>query len=254
MLTFTSALTSGVITITVGKDDAQATFTIHKKLFQGKAPIFDKMFGGSFLEGITGSAALPDDDHEAFEVFMEWLYRNTLTSLSDKKSASAALRMKIAKTMVFADKYCLNELSDRAMSVWFQGCSKLSSTELETITAYVVGNSAPTCRARSYLARMWAKEIRKKDGNHYKPGQFGLEFIEDSSFVIEIFNYVGALRLLSQVATACNFHQHEKSTACPYKGLDTPVAVQAAVPKKRSGNAVIIKAPYVGVAKKRKLQ
>lgn len=71
------------------------------------------------MERVTGSAALPDDDHEAFEVFMEWLYRNTLTSLTDKKSGKAASRLKIAKTMVFADKYCLDELSDRAMSIWF---------------------------------------------------------------------------------------------------------------------------------------
>ncbi|OBT47677.1 hypothetical protein VE00_02180 [Pseudogymnoascus sp. WSF 3629] len=200
------ALTSGVITITVGKeDDTQATFTVHKKLFQGKAPIFNKMFGGSFLEGVTGSATLPNDDHEAFEVFMEWLYRNTLTSLallSKSKSVNAVLRLKIAKTMVFADKYCLDELSDRAMSIWFQGRGRtLLAGELETITAYVVDNSAPTCRARSYLARMWAKEIRShSDGEHYKVGQSGLDtFINDDSFVTQVFNHIGALQSFGDI-------------------------------------------------------
>ena len=255
MLIFTSALTSGVITIIVGKDDAQATFTIHKKLFQGKAPIFDKMFGGSFLEGITGSATLPDDDHESFEVFVEWLYRNTLTSLTGKKSEKAALHMKIVKTIMFADKYCLDELSDRAMSIWFRGRGKLpADTELETITAYVVDNSAPTCRARSYLARIWAKEIRQKDGKHYKPGQSGLDtFINDTSFVTQVFNYVGALKMAYAV-TACDFHIHDKSTACPYKDLDAPVAVPVISPKKYSGSAGALKIMLPAVSKKRKLQ
>lgn len=252
MLKFTSALTSGVITIIVGKDDAQATFTIHKKLFQGKAPIFDKMFGGSFLEGVTGSAALPHDDHEAFEVFMEWLYRNTVTSLTDEKSEKLALGLKIAKTMVFADKYCLDELCDRATSIWFRSRRKLpSGTELEKITAYVVDNSAPTCRARSYLARIWAKEIRQKDGKHYKPGQSGLEaFLDDSSFVIQVFNYVGALKFASHIVAACDFHLHGESTVCPYKVLDVPVAVPVMTPQKRSGTAGAIRILATGSAKK----
>jgi hypothetical protein len=210
------------------------------------------------LEGRTGSATLLDDDHEAFEVFMEWLYRNALTSLmppSDKKSGGVALRLKIAKTMVFADKYCLDELSDRAMSIWFRGRDKtLLAAELEMITAYVVDNSAPTCRARSYLARMWAKDIRNHhDGKHYKPGQSGLDaFINDSSFVIQVFNHIGNLQCLRQV-TACNFHLHGKSTACPYKDQDTHVPVPIAIPKKRSGTAGIKKSIATGGVKKRRL-
>ncbi|KFY12834.1 hypothetical protein V492_03641 [Pseudogymnoascus sp. VKM F-4246] len=247
-----NALTGGVVKIIVGKDDTQPIFTIHKNIFQGKAHAFETMFGGAFLEGITGSAELPDDDHEAFEVFMEWLYQNTLNSLSDEKTDNGAFGLKIAKTMVFADKYCLNELSDRAVAIWFRRRLKpLSATDLETITTYVVANSAPTCRARGFLARIWAKEIRQKDGKHYKPGQSGIEsFTSDSSFIAQIFNYVGFLgntKTSSTSLNACTFHIHDRLAACPYESLDAPIAVPVNL-KKRSS---ITAPPLVPMVRKR---
>lgn len=97
----------------------------------------------------------------------------------------------------------------------------------------MVDNSSTTCRARSYLARMWAREILSHDnGKNYDTNQSVLDsFLGDTSFSTQVFNHMGALKI--HTMSACDFHLHEKSIICPHNDLDAPSTSPAVVPKKR---------------------
>ncbi|OBT96126.1 hypothetical protein VE01_06905 [Pseudogymnoascus verrucosus] len=153
---FVDMLTSDIVRITVGQVDRQKTFSIHKNLFAKKAPVFYKMFDGGFKEGVTGLATLPYDSHEAFENFAQWLYFPSAETFSSHivrnllpQENSSVARWELVETIVFANKYCLDALSDLAMSSWIiHQRSTFPLEELRKITSYIVANTSHLCKAR----------------------------------------------------------------------------------------------------------
>lgn len=59
-----------MVDVHVGEDKKSGHFKIHKTILCQKVPYFEKTFDGGFLEGTTNSATLPDDDPEAFNIFV----------------------------------------------------------------------------------------------------------------------------------------------------------------------------------------
>ena len=54
-------------------------FPIYKHLLGTKVPYFRKMFESTFKESVEQAATLPEDDPNAFVLFVQWLYRDNLT-------------------------------------------------------------------------------------------------------------------------------------------------------------------------------
>ncbi|OBT73346.1 hypothetical protein VF21_08381 [Pseudogymnoascus sp. 05NY08] len=225
---FIDIFASEVVRITVGKDDKQRKFSIHKDLFTRKAPAFHKMFDGSFKEGVTGLATLPDDNVEAFEVFTNWLY----LSIMDKfvcfpqlfpHQDLSTIPWVIVETIVFADKYFMDELSDLAMTTWcIYRYSIPSVAELKKVTGYIVANSSPLCKFRAYLARIWAWEILQRPENDpYNPHGADLDaFIKDRNFAIQVYNEMSCLHRQSRENDTlkgrplCYYHHHGEGVYC----------------------------------------
>lgn len=65
-----------VVKIEVGAE--KEVFVVHKDLLCKKAPFFDKMFNGQFLEGHSQSAQLPEDDAITFKLFVAWIYHGII--------------------------------------------------------------------------------------------------------------------------------------------------------------------------------
>ena len=57
-------------------------FCVHKEILCAKIPYFEKMFKGGFKESSDGSATLPDDRSESFDLLLGWVYHNTIRPLS----------------------------------------------------------------------------------------------------------------------------------------------------------------------------
>ena len=60
-------------------------FHLHKNLLCSKVDYFRKMFESSFKEGVEQAATLPEDDPNAFALFVQWLYQESLTPLDIRK-------------------------------------------------------------------------------------------------------------------------------------------------------------------------
>ncbi|KFY89016.1 hypothetical protein V500_05992 [Pseudogymnoascus sp. VKM F-4518 (FW-2643)] len=246
---------SEVVGITVWKHDKQKKVFIHKELFARKAPVFFKMFRGSFKEGITGLAALPDDSLEAFEVFAKWLYLSmvtqpiiTVSSLFTSKQSSEG-RWKMVETIAFADKYCLDELSDMVMSSWFEDQPvAIPLKELEKITSYVLANSSNLCKARGFFALMWASKMIGTPGyGHSKPNEVDLDtFIKDDNFAKQVIIWMNSLACHANDGwhLVCDYHLHDKSVPCH----DSNMEVRLYLPKPGDTNTLV-----PNPAKKRKL-
>ncbi|KFZ15622.1 hypothetical protein V502_05496 [Pseudogymnoascus sp. VKM F-4520 (FW-2644)] len=221
----TEVLTSEVVKLVVGQGDGQKTFYIHKELFQSKAPVFDKMFGGSFKEALTGSAALPDDTCEAFEIFSKWLYlsmtEHTNLIILDlvPRPLTCKIRWQLIETIVFADKYCIDELSDLIMSVWMRFQKDgLPIMELKKITSYIVANCANRCKARDFFALTWASVMLQNPGEgHYIPIGTDLDaFINDNDFAKQVIKGMSSLacRTNDGWQRLCDYHLHGRSVFC----------------------------------------
>ncbi|KFX95690.1 hypothetical protein V490_03714 [Pseudogymnoascus sp. VKM F-3557] len=216
---FTDAITSGSVQITVGKDDNQKIFSIHRGLLSQETSALEKMFSGYFKEGIDGEATLPNDSPKAFEVFSTWLYVSVITHpsyiirelFSGKQTRE--VRWKMVETIAFADKYCLDKLGDMVISVWFKyQMVALPLEELKEITSYIVANSSPRCKARDFFAFIWATEVIADDYSYDDLDSF----ITDPEFAKDVIRELAFLTFpeSKELRTACNFHHHDESPYC----------------------------------------
>jgi hypothetical protein len=93
---------------------------VHKDLLTKKSEVFDRMFNGGFKEATTKSATFPDDDPEAFEKLIEWLYTGRFMTISSNSGQSRVL----FDMALLASKYSIWELLDRATTGYVK-CMKL---------------------------------------------------------------------------------------------------------------------------------
>jgi hypothetical protein len=219
ILVFTSAIVSGVVQLKVGKDDNQKIFSIHRELFSKEASVFERMFSGHFKEGLDGVANLPDDSTEACEVFSTWLYASVMVRPANmpkylfSSEKTKAVRWKMIETIVFADKYCLDELNDLVITSWFKyQMVALPLEELKEITSYIVANSSPRCTARDFFAFIWASEVLAEDHSY---DEFD-SFITDPDFTKEVILELAFLTVPESkvLRRACEFHRHDISDCC----------------------------------------
>lgn len=190
-----------------------------------KALTFGKMFGSGFKEGLTRAATLPDDSIDAFAVFAKWLYLSIevdssfISGCLFSKDQTSEERWKVVETIVFADKYGLDELSDLAISSWITWQSSiLPLGELQSITSYIIANTSRLCKARAYFARKWAWEIlQHPDKDSYKASTPDLgAFINDSDFVEQVFYEMSRLARkkgfdgMWKELPLCDYHHHDK--------------------------------------------
>lgn len=254
VLIFISILASGVVKITAGKDDKQKIFFIHKKLVEERAPIFFKKFSSHFKGGTTDLIALPDESGEVFEVFSEFLYSDVGSSDLGRLNRvfscdQSEIRWEIMETVVFAGKYCLNNLHDEVMTSWCMLENLiLPLDELKKITAYLVRNSSKRCKARILIARVWASEILHHPEYDYFNGTKLDSFINDSSFTVQVINEMSRqahqepLDGTLEGHPVCDYHLHGKTDLCfdshlewhihPSQSADTKAAdANASAPK-----------------------
>ena len=75
-LMLSRVLTSDMVDIFVGPK--RKKFHLHRELLCDRSDYFNAAFQGSFAESTSNELFLPDDDDEAFEFFVNWLYGATL--------------------------------------------------------------------------------------------------------------------------------------------------------------------------------
>lgn len=62
----------------VGSQGFERLFTVHRKLLCTRVPYFNRMFGKTLKEASMGKATFPEDDAEAFDLLICWLYTGNI--------------------------------------------------------------------------------------------------------------------------------------------------------------------------------
>ncbi|KAI9646437.1 hypothetical protein NHQ30_004429 [Ciborinia camelliae] len=111
---YSDNLGSDLVRILVGGDgDSAGTekveFVLHKKILCAKVPFFEKMFNGSFLEGTTQVATLPEDDPDAFRLLVAWVYTGSIAS---EVFPGNTFLLPLSALFILAEKYCIAALMD----------------------------------------------------------------------------------------------------------------------------------------------
>ncbi|KAH9215359.1 hypothetical protein DL95DRAFT_408542 [Leptodontidium sp. 2 PMI_412] len=103
-----------IVTIHVGPK--QKNFTVHKKLLCDRSEFFSKAFNGEFKEATDGVMYLPEDDADAFDSMIVYIYQNLLPVFPNLE-CDEYLETILYPLFALAEKLCLNELANRVMDL-----------------------------------------------------------------------------------------------------------------------------------------
>ena len=110
-----------MITLLVGKQ--KVPFRVHMDILCRSSSFFESAFmgAGHFKETSENSMTLPEDDAQAFDSLIQWLYSGKLpniakTAFEESVEQFDKLFMQLALLYVTADKYDIRELQNHVMS------------------------------------------------------------------------------------------------------------------------------------------
>ncbi|KFY05609.1 hypothetical protein V492_08413 [Pseudogymnoascus sp. VKM F-4246] len=237
---FSETFGTEIVKITAGEDESKRTFTVHKNILVSESKFFSAMFDSNFLESVTSSASFPENNPSAFEVLMEWIYYDSLKSIGLNRSHTEEEgwenMRKIITTLGLADKYCIDELADRCLTILDHRSGNYASCQLDLdMIAFIYSTTGPISMARKYAASELAKTISTTSVPNSRlrsnPSSFTALGIsetckQDRDILDDLFEAVTARpRPFGPTVGICRFHLHRKAVVCPYSEMDEAAAV-----------------------------
>ena len=205
---------------------AQTHFRVHKKLLCTKSEYFKKMFSGDFKEVIESAVRMPEDDADAFDLFVQWLYSGRLEypdmALNTSTSGPMWNRFNLH---CFAEKICLPDLMDYTMSSIMSACARGDKSPSLAVIGMVYGSTTHGSKLRQFFAHTVHFMIRNGGDLGPWPSSKLAQVMTDHEDLT-----LGVLQLLRNNSgppsspgqyQKCMFHVHGKEHACKYKH-DTP--------------------------------
>jgi hypothetical protein len=183
------------------------------------------MFKFGFLDGMSQSVSLPEDETHTFGLFARWLYRDIidLPATHDETAFAFAL----IDLFCFAEKYCIVVLADKVMDTL---CGRLrvwrQSLPMDSVVrGYKVTHQ--TSKLRLLLPRSYTYcLITNKNDPCWKAEIFlPKECTNMDEILLHSFNLLRALNPAPKIgellgnpafAPACDYHQHGKDESCLY--------------------------------------
>ncbi|OBT66072.1 hypothetical protein VE03_05158 [Pseudogymnoascus sp. 23342-1-I1] len=224
---FSQLMGEETVTVIVGQGEGAKKFVIHKDLLMNKVAFFEKMFNSKFFESSTGTAILPEDSPEAFEVLVEWIYCSTLKTLHGEETDDPYLPDLAISIIGLAEKYMLPELGDRAITYLANVGKELVPTMAQMSTIYE--QTPSDSKARKYAARTvaWALVNSEASGVSSTAIQ---EACQDGDLLLDAITEVrgknGYNHGRAHTFPICDYHNHAKATKCPYEGGQEQTAKQ----------------------------
>ncbi|KAL8788337.1 MAG: hypothetical protein Q9213_001734 [Squamulea squamosa] len=151
-----------MVDLKVGAEET--LFHVHKGLICDASPFFEAAFTGRFKEN-SGSITLTEDNVNAFEHIVQWLYRRNLGTLSEGK-VNKAKNTILIEVYILADKYHIVPLQNAIID---QLCTALKSSDDSTYRGprishvkHVYENTVHGSRLRRFLVGHYAWTIKLK--------------------------------------------------------------------------------------------
>ncbi|KAL8898245.1 MAG: hypothetical protein Q9192_002166 [Flavoplaca navasiana] len=155
-----------MVTLLVGPD--RLSFHVHRNLLCENSPFFAAAFNGSFKES-SGLMELIEDSADAFERFVQWLYRRkfTISPVGDAQCTKQRYQQ-LVRVYIVADKFDVPLLKDHVIVLFFDsirypnGQFRLKATAHHdfcprtNIVKLVYTNTAKGSPLRKFLAAFYA--------------------------------------------------------------------------------------------------
>lgn len=93
----------------IGSDQNQETFVVHKQLLVDKSEYFRAAIDNDFAENSANEFCLPEDDPNAFCIFIDWLYEGFLHQRHKSEE--------LVDVWILADKLMCPNLQDEALDL-----------------------------------------------------------------------------------------------------------------------------------------
>jgi hypothetical protein len=213
---------------------------VHKKLLCSATEVFDKMFTGAFKEASSNEAHFPEDDIDAWELLVQWLYQGRLTPLilspNRDKTEIVALEKRV-KLYCLAETYGITQLMDSTIDTLAQIYKVRTRTPDLSTFRYAYAHTLEQSPLRALMSRWFYHLLVTRDDAHQTrygtETMFGL-VMEQPDLVHDLFEL-----MRGQMATVppgimdpgsvdlCTYHQHTllDEPVCPNK---KPMSAEAA--------------------------
>jgi len=139
-----------VVTLYVGPD--RNAFHVHLDLLCAASPVFKAAFSGNFKESTVRPMDLPEDDHEAVNRLVQWLYSKEYQLPEiEERSNSQKCYVALARLNTLGEKYQIIGLKNNIIRKLFQiGWDTLIIPGVTTV-AYVYENTSQGSSFRKLL-------------------------------------------------------------------------------------------------------
>jgi hypothetical protein len=198
------------------------------------------MLNGNFKEASDNIAHFPEDDIDAWELLVQWLYQGRLTPLilspNRDKSEIAALEMRV-KLYCLAETYGITLLMDSTIDTLAQIYKVRTRTPELSTFRYAYAHTLEQSPLRALMSRWFYHLLVTRDDSH--PTRYGTETMfgltmEQPDLVHDLFELmrgqmasVPAGVIDPGTVDLCTYHQHTLlgEPACPNK---KPMSAEAA--------------------------
>ncbi len=188
---------------------------------------------------MTQSTTLPEDDPEAFEAFVEWLYRGTFftvlgplwpTEVLDKQST------KLFQIYILAMKYGVTELADRSTTGFIQHMLLNNRAVNLGFMGRAYDQTTSSSKIRLFIAKSAAFVLLTwKDGHgkgQWDCNEFNKAFENHSDLMLDVLKLLrhqaGKSIPCPKLAPNCDYHEHSKTDICPYPKRDAMAGIYEA--------------------------
>lgn len=145
----------------MGKENV--VFQVHLRILCEASPVFNAAFRGEFLEASSLSIDLPEDDPEAFERLVQWLYTKSydiLPSAEEYCDDDKMIFMRLAKLYVAADKYGIVRLKNDVVDRWYKTqADRIQRRNISKAVDYIYENTTSGSKLREIVVAYFVWRI-----------------------------------------------------------------------------------------------
>lgn len=128
------------VTLLVGPEEL--VYHVHQSILCNNSKVFKATFCGEFRESSNRSMSLPDDNIEAVERMIQWLYSAKLGLTSSiSAEASGGFHWQLANLNTLADKYDILRLKNKIIDELYEAKTRLTKPPPFTVITYVYDNT-----------------------------------------------------------------------------------------------------------------
>jgi hypothetical protein len=206
------------IEVLVGPD--AVPFSVHEELVCASSAFFKGALSHNWAESQQRSVRLEEEEPDAFEIYLQWLYRGTLPvpkwdRITHKRRSAQADFLLLAKAYVLGDKLQDGDFADTVIDALVMA----NNDEVELIwgdtISYIFENTPDSSPARDFLVdALYCEHCRDTLG---KEDDFPKNFLFRLAEMAVTYDRESYREEFDEACNGCRYHQHGKDAALCYR-------------------------------------